>query len=320
MAWKRSSSHGSDPAERSCPTRRLLEVRDLRKVYDGRAVVDGVDLEMDRGEIVALVGPNGAGKTTTMECLIGLRETTEGTVRILGQDPSASWRARRLFGVQLQESGLPARLRVQEAFAACAALYDSPRSSDELIEQLSLTAHRRIFYEQLSGGLKRRVNIGLALLGDPPLAVLDEPTTGIDPEARGRLWDFLRSVAQAGTGILLSTHGLDEAEDHADRLVIMDQGRVVCAGPVEELVAEFAGFWRLRVDHPTTTASALLEERCDRVSHDRDRTVAFGLPDEVRALRRQLEGHDRSDVGYRNLVCGPVRLEDLYLRLRQVQR
>lgn len=295
----------------------LLEVNGLTKTYGDRVVVDGVTLGVDRGEVVVLVGPNGSGKTTSMECIVGLRPPTGGSVRVLGHNPGGSWRSRRLFGVQLQESGLPSRLRVEEAFVACASLYKRPRSTDDLLDRLALTDHRRSFYERLSGGQKRRVNIGLALVGRPPLVVLDEPTSGVDPEGRVELWGFLREIAAEGAGILLSTHDLAEAEDYSDRVLAMYQGQLLLSGPVSELIAAHAGEWRLRVTSPSASTRALVDGHGLLATSAGDRLVVFGQRDEVLGLRAQIE--QGAGTGFQDLIAGPVRLEDLYLQMRRSQ-
>lgn len=307
----------SPTATAAAPPPPLLSVSALSKSYAEQTVVDDVTFTVDPGEVVVLVGPNGSGKTTTMECAVGLRRPSCGRVRVLDHDPAGAWRGRRLVGVQLQESGLPSRLRVEEAFVACAALYRRPWPLGPLVERLGLAGHRRTFYERLSGGLKRRVNIGLALLGRPPLVVLDEPTSGVDPEGRAELWTFLAEVAAGGTGILLSTHDLGEAEDHADRVLAMHGGRLLLDGSVAALVARHGAEWRLRVSRPDAITLAALQATGVRVVTSVERALVLGSRARVLDLRDRLEADPAASFG--GLVTGPVRLEDLYFHMREEQ-
>jgi ABC-2 type transport system ATP-binding protein len=216
----------------------LIEVTDLRKSYGSRVAVDGVSFTVERGEIFGILGTNGAGKTTTVECLQGLRRADGGTISVLGLDPATD-RATltRRVGVQLQESRLPAKLRVQEALELFASFYPDPADVDVLLDQLDLRDHQRAYFGKLSGGLKQRVSIALALVGNPELAILDELTTGLDPHARRETWRLVEGVHATGVTVLLVTHFMDEAERLCDRVAIFDAGRVVATGTPTELRA-----------------------------------------------------------------------------------
>jgi ABC-2 type transport system ATP-binding protein len=297
----------------------VLEARDLVKEYGSRRVVDEVGLTVSAGEIVVLVGPNGSGKTTTMEMLVGLRRPTAGSVQIAGQTVIPGGPHRLLVGVQLQEAGLPNRLRVQEALAATASLYAEPVDTAALLEALGLSGHARAMVDKLSGGQQRRLNVALACVGRPPLLVLDEPTSGLDPEGRAELWHFLRNLSQAGHAILTSTHDLSEAEAFADRVVMLRAGEVVATGPVPELLLQAGGDWRLRVTGTSRRLDALVRDTGHRSVSVGETTVVIGLRHDIEALRRALEesadhGDARTDV-----LCGPVRLEDLFLFARAPQ-
>ncbi|HLS45477.1 MAG TPA: ABC transporter ATP-binding protein [Ornithinicoccus sp.] len=231
----------------------VVRVEGLRKSYGSKLAVDGVSFTVDRGEILGILGPNGAGKTTTVESLAGLRTSDEGTVSVLGLDPSQDPAPlREVLGVQLQESRLPAKLRVVEALRLYASFYADPRDPEELIDLLDLREKRDTAYENLSGGQKQRLSIALALVGNPQLAILDELTTGLDPQARRETWDLIEAVRDSGVTILLVTHFMDEAARLCDRVLVIDQGRVVAEGTPAELArAGRAGItFRLQLADP----------------------------------------------------------------------
>lgn len=214
----------------------VVQVENLTKSYGASTVVDRVSFTVGRGEIFGILGPNGAGKTTTVESLAGLRTADSGTVRVLGLDPQQDPAAvRDSLGVQLQESRLPGKLRVVEALRLYAAFYSDPEDPDTLIRLLGLTDRRDTPYEDLSGGQKQRLSIALALVGRPQVAILDELTTGLDPQARRETWDLIEQVRDSGVTIILVTHFMDEAERLCDRLVVIDRGRVVAEGTPAQL-------------------------------------------------------------------------------------
>jgi ABC-2 type transport system ATP-binding protein len=226
----------------------VLVVRDLIKGYRGRPVLRGVSLTAAAGEVVCVVGPNGAGKTTLIECVEGIRRPDAGTVEILGHTPAdGPWVYHALFGAQLQESSLPARLRVAEALELFAAFHADPLPVPELLERTGLTEQRRKPFGNLSGGLKRRVLLAVALIGRPPLVLLDEPTAGLDPHARLAIWRLLQEAAGSGAAIVFTTHDMAEAEEYADRLYLLEQGRTVLAGRPADLLREAGLVARLQV-------------------------------------------------------------------------
>ncbi len=216
-----------------------VQVASLRKVYGDVVAVDDVSFEVERGSIFGIIGPNGAGKTTTIECLEGLRQPDGGSVLVAGLDPMAD-RARFVhkIGVQLQEVGIPPRMRAREALHLFAALYRTSISLSELSGELGLDGILAKPYGSLSGGQKRRVNIALALVGDPEILFLDEPTAGLDPEYRFRFWDYLRRQNGRGMTIVATTHYLEEAREYCDAVLLINEGRVVTSGPPERLIAE----------------------------------------------------------------------------------
>ncbi|GAA1030214.1 MULTISPECIES: ABC transporter ATP-binding protein [Amycolatopsis] len=217
---------------------RLIEVSELRKAYAGRVAVGGVSFSVERGEIFGVLGTNGAGKTTTVECLQGLRSPDSGTISVLGLDPARDTaELRRRVGTQLQDARLPDKLRVREALSLFASFYPNPADIDTLLTRLGLDAHRDIAFGKLSGGLRQRLSIALALVGNPELAILDELTTGLDPHARQETWQLVENVRDSGVTIVLVTHFMDEAQRLCDRLVLLDQGRVVATGTPADLLA-----------------------------------------------------------------------------------
>ena len=213
-----------------------IVVRDLRKSYGAHEAVRGVSFEIAAGEVFGLLGPNGAGKTTTVEILEGYRARDAGDVTVLGHDPARSSSAfRERIGVVLQQSQLFHNLTVREIHLMFAGYYERSRDVDEVIELVGLAAKSDARVKTLSGGQKRRLDLGVALVGDPDLVFLDEPTTGVDPAARRAAWEMIRSLRSLGKTILLTTHYLDEAEQLADRVAVLREGVIVREGTPAEL-------------------------------------------------------------------------------------
>ena len=214
----------------------VITVRGLVKRYGRREAVRGIDLDVHPGEIVAFLGPNGAGKTTTVEILEGFRTRTDGEVRVLGIDPAAAgaeWRER--VGVVLQDSAPEPGLSVRECLALYAGYYRTPRGIDDTIALVGLTENSDTLAAQLSGGQRRRLDVALALIGDPDIVFLDEPTTGFDPSARRTAWEVIAGLRQLGKTIFLTTHYMDEAEYLADRVAVLAAGRIVAEGTPSSL-------------------------------------------------------------------------------------
>ncbi|WP_158891216.1 ABC transporter ATP-binding protein [Amycolatopsis anabasis] len=225
----------------------VIEVAHLAKRYGDKVAVDDVSFTVERGEVFGILGPNGAGKTTTVECLEGLRTPDQGTVSVLGLDPRRDTaELRQRLGVQLQESELPDKLKVAEALDLYASFYRRPADPEKLLAELGLTEKRDTKFRKLSGGQKQRLSIALALIGSPEIAVLDELTTGLDPQARRDTWELIEGVRDRGVTILLVTHFMEEAERLCDRIAVIDAGRVVAIDTPSGLVARVNDEQRIR--------------------------------------------------------------------------
>jgi ABC-2 type transport system ATP-binding protein len=219
-----------------------LLIRGLRKAFADVQAVDGIDLEVRRGECFGLLGPNGAGKTTTIEICEGLTEPDAGTVELLGLNWKTGARElRQRIGIQLQETQFPDKLTVEETLRLFRSFFRRGLSVDESIKSAQLEEKRSSRIGGLSGGQKQRLAMATALVGDPELLFLDEPTTGLDPQARRHLWDLVERLKQAGRTIILTTHYMDEAERLCDRVAIMDHGRVIALGTPQQLIATVGG-------------------------------------------------------------------------------
>jgi ABC-2 type transport system ATP-binding protein len=213
-----------------------ISVRELRKSYGGHEALRGISFEIAEGEVFSLLGPNGAGKTTTIEILEGYRQRDQGEVEVLGFDPGRAGSAfRQRIGIVLQQSQLWLTLTVAETHRMFAGYYESPRDVDEVIQLVGLSEKRDARVKTLSGGQKRRLDLGVALVGDPDLVFLDEPTTGFDPAARRAAWKMIRLLRSLGKTILLTTHYLDEAEQLADRVAVLREGVIIREGTPAEL-------------------------------------------------------------------------------------
>jgi len=294
-----------------------IEVSGLRMNYGARQVLRGVDFEVRAGEVFCLLGPNGAGKTTTVEILEGFRQRTGGSAHVLGLDPAEQkCRLRERIGIVLQECGFPRQARVGELVNIWRAYYPAPRPLDELLAVVELTAERDSQVRRLSGGQRRRLDFALALAGDPDLVFLDEPTTGFDPESRRRCWAAIENLRSLGKTIVLTTHYLDEAERLADRVAILQDGRVQTVGTVRQ-VARRAGV-------PTTisfTAPQALRRGsvtppgCLHVEV-RGEVAVCRTPNAAVALRELLAWAAANDLGdLDDLAVVTPTLEDAYLQL-----
>ncbi len=274
-----------------------IEVRDLHKRYGDFEAVRGIDIDVRRGEVFGLLGPNGAGKTTTVEILEGYRERSGGEVSVLGHDPAIRSRElRQRIGIVLQSGGIYSHITPREALSHWASFYPAPRDVDEVLGLVGLREKANERSRKLSGGQLRRLDFALALVGDPELIFLDEPTTGFDPEARRTAWETIRSLRALGKTILLTTHYLDEAQALADRVAILKDGRVLAIGPPHELGVGAA--------HYRVTYRGVHGELVERQTEDPTRLL-HELTGEALARGERLE----------ELNVGRPSLEDVYLEL-----
>jgi ABC-2 type transport system ATP-binding protein len=248
----------------------LAELRNATKCFTTRAAtieaVRGVDLTVHAGELLAVLGPNGAGKTTAISMLTGLRRPTSGTARLFGRDPR-DLAARQRLGVMLQASGVPETLRVRELLNEFRGYYRDPLPLTSVIAVTGLHGLERRLYGELSGGQQRRVLFAIAMCGNPDLLFFDEPTTGLDVEVRRGLWATLRELTSAGAGVVLTTHYLEEAEELADRIVVLDRGRVITEGSPSEIKALVPGR-RIRAQTSVSVAQAQAFPGVQRATRD----------------------------------------------------
>ncbi len=238
----------------------VIDVDELSKAYDGTTVVHEISFSVEEGEILAILGPNGAGKTTAVESIAGLRTPDSGRVSVFGFDPLADRdRVRNLLGVQLQESRFQDRLTVREIVQTFAALYPDPLDSSDLLERLGLGDKADTRYARLSGGQQQRVSIAVALVGRPRAVILDELTTGLDPQARRETWGLVEELRDGGVTILLVTHFMEEAERLADRVALIDEGRLVALDTPQGLIDSAGSVQRIRFTTAATIEDGWLE-------------------------------------------------------------
>ena len=287
-----------------------IEVRGLSKSYGDVHAVRRVDLDVEDGEILAFLGPNGAGKTTTVEILEGFRTRTTGDVSVLGQDPQSAPRAwYEDIGIVLQESRPDPDLTARETVELFASFYVAPRGIDEVLDLVGLSGESAQRAEKLSGGQKRRLDLALALIGDPKLVFLDEPTTGFDPSARRDAWGMIEGLRGLGVTVLLTTHYMDEAEQLADRIAVIRSGEIVASGTKHDL-SELAGLatkvsWDAGAVEPGAVAGAVLV----------DGVASIDTYDLDGVLGAFVDGARAAGSSMASLQIDRPTLEDVYLHL-----
>jgi ABC-2 type transport system ATP-binding protein len=295
----------------------VISIQGLRKRYGDHEAVRGIDLEIHRGEIFAFLGPNGAGKTTTVEILEGFRQASDGTVEVLGRNPwraSASWRAR--IGIVLQESEAEPGLSVRECLDLYAGYYPSPRDVEETLELVDLAGQADQRAGALSGGQRRRLDVALALIGDPELIFLDEPTTGFDPAARRAAWEVIAGLRDLGKTVFLTTHYMEEAERLADRIAVIAAGEIVAEGTPQTLGGREHGAAQIAFSTPGGASSselpASLAARVRQQPGGRLLLESTSVASDLHALAGwALERHLELD----DLEVSRPTLEDVYLQL-----
>jgi ABC-2 type transport system ATP-binding protein len=305
-----SASVSSDP---SAPA--VIEVSHLHKAYGTKVAVADVSFTVHAGEIFGILGRNGAGKTTTVECITGVRTGDGGSITVLGFDPRRDGRElHERVGVQLQHSALPERIRVGEAVQLYASFYERPANGRELLATLGLETARKQYFKSLSGGQKQRLSIVLALIGQPQIAVLDELTTGLDPEARRDTWRLIEQVRERGVTIVLVTHLMEEAERLCDRVALIDHGQLIALDRPAALASAAAGKQRVRLLAPERPCDQLLRAlpQVSAVKYRGSELIITGTGDVLAAVVLALH-----DAGLRAQDIRPesARLEDAFLAL-----
>jgi ABC-2 type transport system ATP-binding protein len=307
-------------AERGDQSSLVIDVRGLRKFYGDREVVRGIDLEVQHGEVFAFLGPNGAGKTTTVEILEGYRSRDAGEVSVLDKDPAVAdrpWRSR--VGLVLQSCTMPAELTVGELVELYAGYYPHPRPVAQTIKLVGLTGQRDSRTAHLSGGQLRRLDVALALIGDPELVFLDEPTTGFDPAARHHAWEVIADLRGLGKTIFLTTHYMDEAQALADRVAVIAAGEIVAEGTPDTLGGRDRAMSDISFLHSASTAVSELPEELASVAQVRDGRVHIAAVDPARPLYVLTRWALEKDEQLGDLTVGRPTLEDIYLQLTQAQ-
>ena len=272
----------------------VIEVTNIVKRYGSHTAVDGVSFTVEEGEIFAILGPNGAGKTTTVESISGLRTPDSGSISVLGLDPRRDRDALRgVVGVQLQESELPDHLRVWEALDLYASFYPQPRDQEQLLNDLGLAEKRNTAFGKLSGGQKQRLSVALALIGNPKVTILDELTTGLDPQARRDTWQLIENVRDGGVTVILVTHFMEEAERLADRIALIDAGRVVALDTPAAIVSRVDAEQRLSFRPSAPIDDELLTDLPEvrAVSREGATVMVAGTGNFVQAVMAALARH-----------------------------
>ncbi len=295
----------------------VIEVRELRKAYDDVQAVRGVSFTVEQGEVFGMLGPNGAGKTTTVEILEGLRKRDGGEVMVLGLDPDAAGRSIKFrIGVQLQQVALYPRLRVHEVIELFASFYGRSGVADRLIQTLGLEERRAGLVKDLSGGQQQRLSVALAVVNDPEIVFLDEPTTGMDPAARRNLWEFIEELRKDGRTIFLTTHYMEEAERLADRVAVMDHGKIIALETPRKLVrqnfSEDAIEFSQRDGLTTEELGALPSVTDASLNAEQFRLYSANVPETMGAL---LSLAERREAPIENLQVRRATLEDVFLKL-----
>jgi len=297
-----------------------LECRELRKTYDGKVeAVRGLSLAIQAGECFGLLGPNGAGKTTTIEILEGLLEPTSGQVTILGRTWQENPRElREWLGISLQETRLSEKLSVRETIELFASFYSHPRPCEDVLNDLQLTEKADAWVGKLSGGQRQRLAVATALVGNPRILFLDEPTTGLDPQSRRQLWDIVRTFQQKGGTVLLTTHYMDEAERLCDRLAIIDHGQVIAEGTPSDLIERLGGHHVVEFEASGKNADGLDAWRAlpgvESVRHDNG-LICLSVREPHHTIPALLDAVEKQGAQLQHLNTRQASLEDVFVNL-----
>jgi ABC-2 type transport system ATP-binding protein len=298
-----------------------IECRDLRKTYDGKVeAVRGLSLEIQPGECFGLLGPNGAGKTTTIEILEGLLQPTSGKVKILGHSWEENPRElREWLGISLQETRLSEKLSVRETIELFASFYSEPHCASEIMEKMQLTEKADAWVGKLSGGQRQRLAVATALVGNPKILFLDEPTTGLDPQSRRQLWDIIRHFQHSGGTVLLTTHYMDEAERLCDRLAIVDHGVIIAEGTPADLIERLGGHHVVEFSISGSKNGKTIETwralpGVESV-RDEDGLLSLNVREPHRTIPALLEAVERQNAALLHLTTRQASLEDVFVNL-----
>ena len=295
-----------------------ISVKSLRKSYGTNEAVRGIDFEVQEGEVFGLLGPNGAGKTTTVEILEGLRPRTSGDVKVLGYDPALQSRELKdKIGICLQATNLPDKITVRESLMMFAAFYSHSIDCDKLIDRLQLGDKRNAYYKSLSGGQKQRVALALALVNEPTLVFLDEPTTGLDPQVRLEIHSLIQELKDAKRTLVLTTHYIEEAERLCDRVAIIDQGQIIASGSPRELQERVLGTSKIEVDTEQRMPLEMPEfPHAQKTTITEDRKhIVIQSPHPARTLAEVVKWVDQTGLGLADIHLKRPTLEDVFIEL-----
>jgi len=296
---------------------KVVEVEGLVKSYGSLTAVDGVSFSVDEGEVFGVLGPNGAGKTTTVEMIEGLRKPDRGSIRVLGIDAlKQPDRIKELIGVQLQTTSLYDRIRVREAVDLFGGYYRNSLPTATLVEQVSLTDKADSYVSELSGGQRQRLALALALVNDPSVVFLDEPTTGLDPQARRSVWATIADLRQKGKTIILTTHYMEEAEELCRRVAIMDHGKIIALDTPRALVAGAGLDSRIEIDHVHASLGPMLKQADlpARIDEDGD-TMLLHTSKPSHVLKEVTRISAEHDIELESISVRKATLEDVFLAL-----
>jgi ABC-2 type transport system ATP-binding protein len=294
----------------------VIVVKNLLKEYPGIRAVDGISFDIQPGEVFGMVGPNGAGKTTTIECIEGLRQPDQGSIRVLGLDPRADgYRLREQIGIQFQSAALPDRIKVWEALDLFASFYKRSVDSEQLLTKMGLEEKRNAYMAKLSGGQKQRVFIALAMINGPQILFLDELTTGLDPQSRRVMWDQVQEIQAQGKTIFLTTHFMEEAERLCDRVAIVDHGKIVALDTPQRLVDGLGEENRVVFETTGDLGQSILKKLSGvgRVERIGDRVVVYGK--KAGLVGRVVNALESSNTPFQNIHSEQPTLEDVFLKL-----
>ena len=294
-----------------------IEVRGLRKSYGDFEAVRGIDFEVQTGEVFGLLGPNGAGKTTTVEILEGLRQRTAGDVRVLGLDPAVQvLELKDRIGVALQSTNLPDKVTVREAIELFQAFYSRHVDGDNVLRRMQLWDKRNAYYQTLSGGQKQRLALAMAMLNDPHLVFLDEPTTGLDPQVRLEIYKFIEELKGDQRTLLLTTHYIEEAERLCDRVAIVDEGRIIAIGTPREIKGQTLGHSHIEVvcEQPLAEGDPPAVGERVAISTDR-RTLTVSSAQPAKAIVELVKWIDQQGIELTDIHLKRPTLEDVFIEL-----